>query len=430
MNTKMLGWCVAAIAIAALVAMLLSSKTKNPKEGEGTTPVVEEPQMDGARPPEKKETPPEETVMGSSVTAPDVKGLPSEPQKMKGLCELTGRGAYAENGVEVTCDFYYVTDVAYESHVRERSVTPAGEVRVVESRRYEQCSDRITYGDFDVNLALDTLPIHQVTPYVAGVGELVGAYCGLPPGEATVMVEAGVKKILSIDGLSVRKTLSRIAGLFGTEVPDGATAWIERLAKPKIERLHAQVKKAVQNISGKEYLVTYYQNAAGQPLRVKFERMDKKPLSMEEYRILREVNVFLCCRVMPTETPAVGATWKVQVGDLPGVFDSLSGGNKISGELQATRLPDDPDGSRNVDLKGGRVAVLDDKGMESGSFMIDNGLALVSPSGDTIRAFEMLGTGKLRLEEAQKRFLLFKFLKRTDGDSQVRITLTSENVKK
>ena len=62
--------------------------------------------------------------------------------------------------------------------------------------------------------------------------------------------------------------------------------------------------------------------------------------------------------------------------------------------------------------------------------MIDNGLALVSPSGDTIRAFEMLGTGKLRLEEAQKRFLLFKFLKRTDGDSQVRITLTSENVKK
>ena len=68
--------------------------------------------------------------------------------------------------------------------------------------------------------------------------------------------------------------------------------------------------------------------------------------------------------------------------------------------------------------------------MEDGSFMIDNGLALVSPSGDTIRAFEMLGTGKLRLEEAQKRFLLFKFLKRTDGDSKVRITLTSENVKK
>ena len=393
---KILGWCVAAIAIVALVVVLLSSRTKNQKEGEGTAPVVEESQTDGARPLEKKETPPEETVMGSSVTAPDVNGLPSDPQKMKGLCELTGRG----------------------------------EVRVVESRRYEQCSDRITYGDFDVNLALDTLPIHQVTPYVAGVGELVGAYCGLPPGEATVMVEAGVKKILSIDGLSVRKTLSRIAGLFGTEVPDGATAWIERLAKPKIERLHAQVKKAVQNISGKEYLVTYYQNAAGQPLRVKFERMDKKPLSMEEYRILREVNVFLCCRVMPTETPAVGATWKVQVGDLPGVFDSLSGGNKISGELQATRLPDDPDGSRNVDLKGGRVAVLNDKGMEDGSFMIDNGLALVSPSGDTIRAFEMLGTGKLRLEEAQKRFLLFKFLKRTDGDSKVRITLTSENVKK
>ena len=85
MNTKMLGWCVAAIAIAALVAVLLSSRTKNPKEGEGITPVVEEPQTDGARPPEKKETPPEETVMGSSVTAPDVKGLPSEPQKMKGL---------------------------------------------------------------------------------------------------------------------------------------------------------------------------------------------------------------------------------------------------------------------------------------------------------------------------------------------------------
>ena len=37
---------------------------------------------------------------------------------------------------------------------------------------------------------------------------------------------------------------------------------------------------------------------------------------------------------------------------------------------------------------------------------------------------------QFRLEEAQKRFLLFKFLKRTDGDSKVRITLTSENVKK
>jgi hypothetical protein len=41
----------------------------------------------------------------------------------------------------------------------------------------------------------------------------------------------------------------------------------------------------------------------------------------------------------------------------------------------------------------------------------------------------MTGRGKLRVEDAKKRFLAFDFLERTEGDCQVRMTLTSEGAK-
>ena len=141
------------------------------------------------------------------------------------------------------------------------------------------------------------------------------------------------------------------------------------------------------------------------------------------------MNVFLGCNMIPSEGPKVGETWKVPVQDLPGAFESLSGGNKVSGELQAKRLPDEPDGRWKVDIGGGRVSVLNDSGMESGSFMIENGVVLARAENQQVKAFEMTGTGKLRVEEAKKRLLVLDFLTRTDGDCRVRITLTSADAR-
>ena len=67
--------------------------------------------------------------------------------------------------------------------------------------------------------------------------------------------------------------------------------------------------------------------------------------------------------------------------------------------------------------------------MESGSFMIKNGCALADPSGKALRAFQMLGLGKLRVEEAKKRLIVLDFLERVDGDCQVRMTLSSADAK-
>ena len=151
MNSKILGLVIAVVAIGALVFVLKSPSEKTEAGNETSVAGQEQAQPKQAeRPasPEKtvspkkaasseKVVPPVETVAGSPVTKEDVDRLPSEGRKMKGVVEVTGRGARAENGYEVSCDFYYVTEVAYESHVKERSVTPAGEVRVTETRRYE-----------------------------------------------------------------------------------------------------------------------------------------------------------------------------------------------------------------------------------------------------------------------------------------------------
>ena len=441
MNSKILGLVIAVVAIGALVFVLRSPSEKTEAGNETSTAGQAQPkQAERPASPEKsvspkkaasseKAVPPEETFSGSPVTKEDVDRLPSEGRKMKGVVEVTGRGARAENGYEVSCDFYYVTEVAYESHVKERSVTPAGEVRVTETRRYEQCNDQITCGDFDAKVSLDTLPIHQVAPYVSAVTEVVGGWFGVVPGAGTALVESGVKSLYAIDGASAKKVLSLISGLFGDEVPVDSAGWVKLLVQPEVKRIHAEVKQAVQDISGREYLVTYYQSASGEPMRIRFERVDKTPLTMQEYRILREMNVFLSCHVIPTKCPAVGEDWDVQVGDLPGAFDSLSGGNKVAGSLKAKRLPDGPDGSVKVDIGGGRVAVLNDNGMENGSFMIDKGMALANAADHEISAFEMTGRGKLRVEDAKKRFLAFDFLERTEGDCQVRMTLTSEGAK-
>lgn len=372
--------------------------------------------------------PPAETEIGT-VKEEDVNALPQNNQKMKGLIEISGRGARSKNGYEVSCDFYYVTEVSYESQVMERSVTPAGEVRVVETRRYEQCNDQITIGDFDAKVALDTLPIRQVQAYVSTVAEFVGGFFGAPPGAGSSVVTTCVEGLSIIDGVSVKQIMSLLTGLFGEDMPKDIKKLPETLVGSDVQNIADNIKNAVQEVSGKEYIVTYYQSKQGEPLRVSFKRADKSPLTMQEYKILREMNVFLCCNVIPSRGPAIGETWDVEVGNLPCVFDSLSGGNNVKGTLKAKRLPDEPDGLWKVDLGGGRVSVLNENGMESGSFMIKNGCALANPSGKTLRAFEILGLGKLRVEEAKKRLIVLDFLERIDGDCQVRMTLSSADTK-
>ena len=420
---------IIAILVALVGLMAITLLVVDSRKGDGSIPKPPPSDAGTKTPPSaNQENPPKETEI-SAVKQEDVEGLPRNSQEMKGLIEITGRGARAKNGYEVSCDFYYVTEVFYKSHVKERSVTPAGEVRVVEARRYEQCNDQITIGDFDVKVALDTLPMRQVQAYVSTVAEFVGGFFGAPPGAGTSVVATCVEGLGAIDGVSVKQTMSLLTGLFGEDMPKDIKKLPEALGGSDVQNIADNIKNAVQEVSGKEYIVTYYQSKQGEPLRVSFKRADKSPLTMQEYKILREMNVFLCCNVIPSRGPAIGETWDVEVGNLPCVFDSLSGGNKVKGTLKAKRLPDEPDGLWNVDLGGGRVAVLNENGMESGSFMIKNGCALADPSGKELRAFQMLGLGKLRVEEAKKRFIVLDFLERIDGDCEVRMTLSSGDAK-
>lgn len=391
--------------------------------------------------------PPKEVETGRSVTSHDVDRLPTTKRRWRSLVEVAGRGAQAKNGVSYGGDFYYVATVTCESLVTSRSVTPLGEVKVVETRRYDLCNDQLTFGDFDVKLALDTIPIRQAAPYVASVTKVVGwmgasvaTAMGAPVIGATIgtnvslaveSVEKGIDYLYRYDGTSLKKTLCLLTGFFGKDVPKTAGEWLDKICKEQVApRTFADVKSAAQAVSGRDYVVTYFQSASGEKMRLHFERADRTPLTDQEYRILRELNVFLCCHVVPTHGPAVGESWDISVGELPGMFDSLAGGSGISGVLKAKRLPDEPNGDQMIDIGGGRVAALDDvSGMEKGSFQITKGSALVTPdAAHEIRAFGMNGRGKLRLESVSKRLSLFKFLSRVEGDCDMRVTLTSESV--
>lgn len=422
MNSKTLGWLAVVISAVALFVVLFSDnggggggRTGNGGNGGSDTNEVGEVG--------KEATPIEESEI-APVTPEDVERLPDNTQHLKGLVEITGRAVHAEKGHEVSANFYYVTQIDYESLVDSRAVTPGGEIKVVEKRRYTQCNDRITLSNYDMKLALDeTLPIDQVEPYVTAVATLgFGAAGG-------AVVKTCVKVLHTIDGISFKDTMSAISGFFGRQAPSKTEDWVESLVKENVDCKYAEVKKAVQEVSGKTYVVTYYQDSQGKPMRVKFEREDKSPLTENECHILRKMNVFLSCNVIPSTDIKEGDSWRVNVGDLRGVVSTFSGGNNVKGELTAVRR-EDKNGLWNIELQGGRVAVLnEDTGMEDGTFEINGGKALATPGNGNLRVFEMAGSGKLRVRKTKSLFSLFDFVKRTEGDCDVRMTLTSQDAR-
>ena len=428
MSSKTLGWLAVVISAVALFVVLFSDnggggggRTGNGGNGGSDTNVVGK----GG----KEATPFEESEI-APVTGEDVKRLPDNTQHLKGLVEITGRAVHAENGPEVSANFYYVTQIDYESSVKSRAVTPGGEIKVVETRRYTQCNDRITLSNYDMKLALcETLPIDQVEPYVSAVATLVSSSLGFG-GTGGAVVKTCVKVLHTIDGISFKDTMSAISGFFGRQAPSKTEDWVDSLVKENVNRKYAEVRKAVQEVSGKTYVVTYYQDSQGKSMRVKFEREDKSPLTENERRILREMNVFLSCNVIPSTDIKEGDSWRVNVGDLQGVVSTFSGGNNVKGELTAVRLKDMPNGLWNIELQGGRVAVLnEDTGMEDGTFEIKGGKALATPDNGNLRVFEMAGRGKLRVRKTKSLFSLFDFVKRTEGDCDVRMTLTAQDVR-
>lgn len=422
MNSKTLGWLAVVISAVALFVVLFSDnggggggRTGNGGNGGSDTNEV----GNGG----KAAAAFEESEI-ASVTPEDVERLPDNTQHLKGLVEITGRAVHAEKGHEVSANFYYVTQIDYESLVDSRAVTPGGEIKVVEKRRYTQCNDRITLSNYDMKLALDeTLPIDQVEPYVTAVATLgFGAAGG-------AVVKTCVKVLHTIDGISFKDTMSAISGFFGRQAPSKTEDWVESLVKENVDCKYAEVKKAVQEVSGKTYVVTYYQDSQGKPMRVKFEREDKSPLTENECHILRKMNVFLSCNVIPSTDIKEGDSWRVNVGDLRGVVSTFSGGNNVKGELTAVRR-EDKNGLWNIELQGGRVAVLnEDTGMEDGTFEINGGKALATPDNGNFRVFEMAGSGKLRVRKTKSLFSLFDFVKRTEGDCDVRMTLMSQDAR-
>ena len=407
MNSKTLGWFAVVISAVALFVVLFSDN--------------------GGSPPENGVKFEESEI--ASVTREDVERLPDNTQHLKGLVEITGRAVHAEKGHEVSANFYYVTQIDYESLVKSRAVTPGGEIKVVETRRYTQCNDRITLSHCDMKLALcETLPIDQVEPYVSAVATLVSSSLGFG-GTGGAVVKTCVKVLHTIDGISFKDTMSAISGFFGRQAPSKTEDWVESLVKENVDCKYAEVKKAVQEVSGKTYVVTYYQDSQGKPMRVKFEREDKSPLTENECHILRKMNVFLSCNVIPSTDIKEGDSWRVNVGDLRGVVSTFSGGNNVKGELTAVRR-EDKNGLWNIELQGGRVAVLnEDTGMEDGTFEINGGKALATPGNGNLRVFEMAGSGKLRVRKTKSLFSLFDFVKRTEGDCDVRMTLTSQDAR-
>lgn len=428
MNTKTCCWIAIVLSVISVFVVLFSpgggdSRPKDSGNSGSDGGNAPKPVAGPGEVAESEKGVPEKTSLNKRYTKDHVDRLPANKQDLKGLVEITGKAARANCGLETSGDFYYVTEVAYESEVKERKVLPGGEIKVVEKRRYTQCSDRIVFGDFDVKVDLETLPIRQVATYVTTVAVAIGA-----PESTALLVEESLDALYAVDGLSFKKTMSVVSGFFGSEAPDKVSKWVEKLISPKMERLHAEVKQLAQKVSGNTYNVTYYQDSQGNPMSIMFKRDDGSSLSMEEYRVLREMNVFLSCNLVPSKSLAVGEPWDVDVGDLPGVFESLSGGSNVSGKLTVSRLKDTDDGLWQVDLSKGRVAVLNDEtGMEDGSFEIDGGNACFTPDYKRLAALQMTGSGKLRLKEVQKRFIVFDFIKRTEGDCSVRMMLTTKD---
>lgn len=371
----------------------------------------------------------EEAPLGRSVERrplePEAtKRLRDGPVIVSALFEASGKAEYASNGRAFRGSYLYTTTVRARSEILETNVNErTGSIRVVERRTFLQAVDALSLSEIDVAVALDTLPVGQVKGWADNLCDFfitgLGGYIpGATPLAKTVKATVGTiyTTLNAIDGVSARFML----GLFDVEIPPDLDVWInERVAQLFKNDLHA----ALQSIQGKSYRITYHQAANGMPLSVDFEHEDGGPITESEWEILRSANVFLDANAVPDARCRVGDAWTVFADEVQELFGA-AGDGRSEGKIRMERVEDQPDGTWTLKIESSEITFHNNERTIKGKMRVKDGNGLVDAENASVKSLHATAEGNLASLNKTRHAMFFDFVKRLNGDSNLRFTLT------
>jgi len=404
MKAGIVGW-LAGIAVAALVVVIYVNF-----HGCGTTPPP---------PPPPPPEPPEQPVKKDPVPVSALERI--VPRVMKGEFGLTGRGVDAKWGIAKTANFRYTVMVIADSDILEKKDLPGGKIKVTEVRKFDRVQDGIVVSDVDMKLALDTLPIKAFAQAIDAAVTVWTSMSGDPAGGALVLSgkDYVMEKLKKIDGTGVRALL----GSIGLKPAPELEAAVNKIA-------NAHVLKAlggIRSISGKSYKITYYQEASGMPMYVKFTYEDGSEVTDEEERmVLKRVNAFIDYNVIPNKGCTPGDTWEIKAKDIEEVFDPYVEGT-YSGTVRATRKENAQNGDWEIELAPSVINVINDDGNTTGHLNLERGQAFVNPK--LVSVNNLFVEGKAKLEKLSRHHFLFTAKISGECDFQARVVTTPKSDK-
>ncbi|MDO4568910.1 MAG: hypothetical protein Q4D38_00835 [Planctomycetia bacterium] len=308
---------------------------------------------------------------------------------LRGEFCATGRGEDAKWGVARTLNFQYSVYLIAESKILSKKTLPSGYIKIEEKRTFKNVSDSLCVSDVDFQLNLETLPVDK---FSCAIDILATAYAGISGDlvtAGTIVAEKNywTRSLKAVDGISLRALL----GLGGIEVPQSVEEYLNKFGESDVERALG----GVRSISGKSYIITWYQKEAGLPMGVTFTNEDGSAVvEEEELLVLRRVNTFIDSHIVPNMDCESGDSWKVSVGNIQEVLDPYVEGI-YTGELEFKRTSDDQNGAWNIELQPGRLQVQNDENAVTGRLTMKKGYAKVSPKNLALEELFVEGTAKL-----------------------------------
>ena len=354
-----------------------------------------------------------------TITGNDVDRLP-DTRIITNSFIVSGQGYYAKWGRGIKAGFVQRGDFAAKAKVIERKKFENGRFKVVEDRTFLTARETLEIGDADYFLALDTLPIDEVSSAIDTAGDVANAVSG-------VLVETSLPQLAKVG--AVAKTAGGVAGLVSSGLRHFKVTMngkslkelgidIAVAAKEKVEsqlndlsRKPKEIEMMIRNVEGRTYRFTYIQEASGKPLNVTAERVvDGKTSPVEteeEVWILCRCNSFIDAEFLKNggeKIPQPGDRWDV---DARSVARIVGVDGYCNGRLTCCRTDGGSAGSGlwEFSINPAELDVKDDSGRSLGKISLSGGNSHVYIDGRTLRDITMKGTGKL--DRVNKNSILY-----------------------
>ena len=377
----------------------------------------------------------------SSITGGDVDRLPGK-RVVTNDFTVSGQGYHAKWGKGLKAGFRQHGLFVAEAAVIDRKKLGNGRFKIVEDRTFTVARETLEIGDADFFLALDTLPIDEVSSVIEKSGKVANAVSGfLVASSIPQLVAAGA---ITKTGGSVAELVA--SGIRRFKVANNGKSLkefgidVSGMAKDKVEskindlsRKPKEIETMIRNVEGRTYRFTYIQEATGKPLNVTAERViDGKtsPVeSEEEVWILCRCNSFIDAEFLNDggeKIPQPGDKWNVNARSVARII-GVDG--YCEGSLTCCRTDGDTDpGLWEFSINPAELDVNDDSGRKLGKISVGGGKSHVYVDGRTLRDITIKGTGKLN--RVNKNSILFlPFNEKFIGDCHFAGKMTTVVVK-